>query len=112
MVVDRHARTAELGGDPGMHSLARAYARAVISNRSASYGQIEDSGVWADIYYALRAGDLEAARRLAKDLGSPSLQDFVILLKTYKDNVWTFECSVSSIGRLSSISHIWPRRDI
>lgn len=87
MLVSRHARAAELGGEPGLQSLARAYSRIAASSRPTGQGQAEEAGgVWADIYYALRAGGIQAAIVLAY-AATPPLQDFVRLLQTYAQNV-------------------------
>lgn len=87
-LVARHARVAELGGEPGLHSLARAYSRTVVLSRSGGHNQGGDDGgsVWADIYYALRAGGTAAAIRLALS-ATPPLQDFVRLAQTFERHV-------------------------
>jgi hypothetical protein len=87
LVVDRNAKRAELGGEPGMHSLARAYARAVALSRPGAHSQLEEAGsAWAEIYYALRAGDVGSACQLALS-ANPPLQEFAGLLQAFSQNV-------------------------
>ncbi|ELR25346.1 nucleoporin interacting component protein [Acanthamoeba castellanii str. Neff] len=86
LVVDRNAKRAELGGEPGMHSLARAYARAVALSRPGAHSQLEEAGsAWAEIYYALRAGDVGSACQLALS-ANPPLQEFAGLLQAFSQN--------------------------
>ncbi len=92
LVVDRNAKRAELGGEPGMHSLARAYARAVALSRPGAHSQLEEAGsAWAEIYYALRAGDVGSACQLALS-ANPPLQEFAGLLQAFSQNVRHLAC--------------------
>ena len=72
--IEREPEIAALGGEPGVLAEVRAYLRvmeAATAVSTSARGWLSQNP-WAEMYYCLRCGDLEAALRAAEDWLSPS----------------------------------------
>ncbi|KAK4536987.1 hypothetical protein CDCA_CDCA10G3012 [Cyanidium caldarium] len=72
--IEREPEIAALGGEPGVLAEVRAYLRVMeaATTVSTSLRGWLSQNPWAEMYYCLRCGDLEAALRAAEDWLSPS----------------------------------------